>query len=191
MSYPTKVTPDYLLVPREATPEMLAAAASAVLPMPPAADMELAQKAARMIVLKLDTRDSLIEVTAVLSTMPAFYRAMLAAAPSPWIPVSERLPECGAKVLAYYRYQLGNGRRIRAFYASRFTIEDNTDRDVGEGCEERDGTTYINEGWYEENEHDDYYWFVDQPVTHWMSLPAPPREEKAGDGPSPISKVYQ
>jgi hypothetical protein len=72
---------NYVLVPGEPTPEMLAAAALAVLPMPPQADMDLAAKAAAIVAMGMETRGSLLELTAVLSTMPAFYRAMIAAAP--------------------------------------------------------------------------------------------------------------
>lgn len=102
------------------------------------------------------------------------FKAMLAAAPSAWISVEERLPENGKLVIAHHLNRIGKHRVIRAFYARRFTIEDNSDRDIGDGCEDHEGTTYINEGWYEENEHDEFYWFVSQPVTHWQPLPLHP-----------------
>lgn len=91
-----------------------------------------------------------------------------------WIAVSDDLPENGLDVIAYYKNKLGNGRRIRAFYARRFTIEDASDNEIGNGNEEHEGTVYITEGWYEHNEHDEFYWPVDEPVTHWMPLPPPP-----------------
>lgn len=91
-----------------------------------------------------------------------------------WIPVGERMPVGTGHVLAYYRNTLGKGRRVRAFYAPRFTVEDNSDNDPGDGNEEKNGTVYISEGWYEENEEAEYFYRIGEPVTHWTPLPAPP-----------------
>lgn len=70
------------LAPLEPTPEMLAAAAVAVLPRAAPADVALAKKAAPLVMMDGASGDESFEiVTATMATMPPFYRAMLAAAP--------------------------------------------------------------------------------------------------------------
>jgi len=102
--------------------------------------------------------------------------AALAACRSEWIPVSDRFPEPGVKVIAYYKNYLEKDRRIMAFYAPRFTVEaidEDEDNGADEYCEEED-RYYFTEGWYEENEFDEVHWKVEGNVTHWMQLPKVP-----------------
>lgn len=93
-----------------------------------------------------------------------------------WVKCSDRMPESGQYVLAYLKNQLGKGRRIRAFYAAKFTEESNGDWDeFAEYDEERD-KYYTPEGWYETNEYEETHWKVTDPVSHWMPLPEPPND---------------
>lgn len=64
-----------------------------------------------------------------------------------------------------------------AFYAPKFTIEEeNDDSDVSEYCEEKDNY-FLLEGWYEMNEFDETHWMVSNEITHWMDLPSVPVAE--------------
>lgn len=94
-----------------------------------------------------------------------------------WIKVKDELPPTGKEVIAYYKNSDGEQKIIRAFYAPRFTIEDNNNNEYegAEYCEEK-GEYFLIEGWYESNEHEDVHWFVDEEVTHWMHMPSPPRK---------------
>ncbi|WP_343499210.1 hypothetical protein [Achromobacter denitrificans] len=77
--------PEWKLVPVEPTPEILAAASLAAWPVASAADMELARKAARIVLMSMDAApgSTLDSVAAAIATMAPAYRAMLAAAPAP------------------------------------------------------------------------------------------------------------
>lgn len=74
------------LVPIEPTPEIVAAAATAVWPTASANDLAVARQAA-MIVLRTTMEPApgatLEQIAAALATMPPAYRAMLDAAPEP------------------------------------------------------------------------------------------------------------
>ncbi len=98
-----------------------------------------------------------------------------------WIPVSERLPESQMHVLGFYLNDYGAKRVIRAFYAKQHQVEDTSDGEL-EDCDEKDGTYYIREGWYEENEASEYYYRAEGTVTHWMPMPAAP-------GAAPLSPL--
>jgi hypothetical protein len=91
-----------------------------------------------------------------------------------WIRVDERMPETGVPVIAYYKNQSGNSRRIRAAYAGPKSLEADLESDFGEYDEEAD-TYWCPEGWYEQNEYEETHWQVDETVTHWMPLPEPPK----------------
>lgn len=69
-----------------------------------------------------------------------------------WIPVEERLPEYGVRVLATDMYEGDD-------YTGIWTREEYED--------EADGCWYDDHGW----------WHASDDVTHWMPLPEPPKEE--------------
>ena len=105
-----------------------------------------------------------------------------------WILCSDQMPEPGRMVLAYYKNGNGMDRRIRAMYAASKTLllSDDAEDDYGEYDEETD-TYYCQSGWYEDNEHEECHWRVDEEITHWMPLPNPPAadrgERKVGNEP--------
>jgi hypothetical protein len=95
-----------------------------------------------------------------------------------WIAVTERMPEAGVPVLAFVTNSAGKTRRIRASYAPPKTIEasgEDINYEAAEYAEEED-QYWLREGWYEQNEYEEVHWHVDDPVSHWMPLPAPPAE---------------
>ncbi len=94
------------------------------------------------------------------------------------VAVSERLPEPGKKVIAYYLNALGNSRTILAEWVPAKTKADDglTDDDFAEYDEESD-EYYWPEGWYEVIENWDDYGavFVNEgEITHWRPLPPGP-----------------
>jgi len=94
-----------------------------------------------------------------------------------WVPVTERMPESGAIVLACYRNALGKLRRIRAEWVAAKTCEADLDSEIGEYDEASD-TYYTPEGWYEKIDNWDEYTSIfvhEGEVTHWMPLPEPPK----------------
>lgn len=95
---------------------------------------------------------------------------------SRWIPVDKLMPEADVFVLAFFINEHGKHRRIRAFYAPRFTVTTSVDNDWYEHKPEEasDDEAYLPEGWYEANEYEDINWHVSATVTHWMPLPEPP-----------------
>ena len=105
-----------------------------------------------------------------------------------WILCSDQMPEPGRMVLAYYKNGNGMDRRIRAMYAASKTLllSDDAEDDYGEYDEETD-TYYCQSGWYEDNEHEECHWRVDEEITHWIPLPNPPAadrgERKVGNEP--------
>ena len=70
-----------------------------------------------------------------------------------WIPVTERLPEYGVRVLATDMYEGDD-------YTGIWTREEYKD--------DADGCWYDDHGW----------WHAIDDVTHWMPLPEPPKEER-------------
>lgn len=106
-------------------------------------------------------------------------------APIKWIDVNTAKPEAEKKVLVcvkcshYRKPALSIGV---AFYAPRFTVETDAERDWFEtkpDCE-NDDEMYLPEGFYQFNEYvgDDTYWFIDDDVTHWAEMPARPVVEQ-------------
>lgn len=95
-----------------------------------------------------------------------------------WIKASDRMPETGKKVFAFYLNEIGKPRKIMAFYTPRFTMEQDEDpNEATEYCEDKDAY-YLKEGWYEDNEFDECHWKVDGKITHWMPLPESPKEDR-------------
>jgi hypothetical protein len=102
-----------------------------------------------------------------------------------WIPVSERMPASGVNVLACYRNIYGKHRCIRAFWAAPRSMEATEEDNCG-AVEETDDGDFLRSGWYESNENDETSWGVSDPVTHWMPLPAAPREgQQSTDAAAP------
>ena len=97
-----------------------------------------------------------------------------------WISVKERLPQgYESPVLAYYKNSLGNGRRVKAFYAPEKTIESDPEGDSYDEYDEDTETYYLREGWYEciDNWEDFSSVYIYQGnITHWMPLPEPPED---------------
>ncbi len=92
-----------------------------------------------------------------------------------WIPVSERLPKPGVKVIVFYFNSHGLGRRTFAHHAPRHTISAaHWDEDV-EVDETEDGS-FEPEGWWETPVEGEFLSFISDPVTHWMFLPEPPND---------------
>lgn len=99
-----------------------------------------------------------------------------------WISVEDRLPDSGSAVLAYYLNSHGMGRRVRAELVARHTVEASNDA-WGDGADydEATDTYYSPAGWYEcvDNWDELAYLFINEgTVTHWMPLPAPPKQIK-------------
>jgi hypothetical protein len=92
------------------------------------------------------------------------------------VPVAERLPEPGRKVLAHYLNALGKPRTIIAEWVPAKTREDSPEGDLGEYDDETD-LFYWPEGWYEQIENWDDFTalLVDEgEITHWQPLPRGP-----------------
>lgn len=99
-----------------------------------------------------------------------------------WISAEDRLPDSGRAVLAYYLNSHGMGRRVRAALIARHTVETSHDA-WGDGADydEATDTYYSPAGWYEcvDNWDELAYLFINEgTVTHWIPLPAPPKQIK-------------
>lgn len=91
-----------------------------------------------------------------------------------WNKITDLMPEKDKTVLVFGINEYGKNRTLRAFYAEKYTIEDNENEyGAAEYFEEND-CYYLKEGFYERNEHEEINWFVQFPITHWMELPSPP-----------------
>jgi len=97
-----------------------------------------------------------------------------------WNKVTDALPESGKKVIAYYKNRYGKQRCVMAFYAARNTIEQESDTDFFDYCEDED-MYFLPEGWHEMIDNWDVYSSIaisgDNVVTHWMDLPDYPEAE--------------
>lgn len=97
-----------------------------------------------------------------------------------WIPVSEKMPDPGVTVLAYYKNSHGLDRRIRATWVAAKTLEAIGDGDFGEYDENSDNY-YCPEGWYErvDNWDEMSHVFVSEGlISRWMPLPPAPQPTK-------------
>lgn len=132
-----------------------------------------------------DAMDLLCDDLSAFDDSDAFWSYLIAAAPAApaadaWIQVSERLPDSGSTVIAYYLNSYGKGRTIRAQHVEAWTIEAEDVADVDTDCveySEQDDCYYLLQGWYECIDNWDEYYRVavtEGPITHWMPLPAAP-----------------
>ena len=90
-----------------------------------------------------------------------------------WTLTADKMPEPCVNVLAHH----GKKQPIRAQWVPAKTLVDNGDGDFGEYDDATD-ECYWPEAWYETNAHEETHWMVDEPVTHWMPLPAVPQGGK-------------
>jgi len=98
-----------------------------------------------------------------------------------WISVEDRLPESERAVLAFYLNRHGKGRRVRAEYIAAKTksADDGWDSDEPADYDEQADEYFWPAGWYEVMDNwDDLTHMVihEGEVTHWMPLPAPPKQ---------------
>ena len=100
---------------------------------------------------------------------------------SEWIKCSDRLPDSGRTILAYYLNSHGMGRTIRAQHVKAWTIQAEEFSDSEAECveySEQEDAYYLLAGWYECIDNWDEYMRVyvnEGPVTHWQPLPEPPK----------------
>lgn len=92
------------------------------------------------------------------------------------VPVSERLPEPGVKVLAHYLNALGKGRTVCAIWVPAKSRTDDGDLDSDDFLEydEEDDKYYWPEGWYEAIENwEELGWckLYEGEVIYWQPLP--------------------
>lgn len=93
-----------------------------------------------------------------------------------WQPI-ETAPK-GIAILIYYKNSCDKGRTVKAEYIERWTTESDPESDNCEYSEEKD-CYYTPEGWYEVIDNWDEFSSVaicrSNTITHWMSLPEPPK----------------
>lgn len=87
------------------------------------------------------------------------------------IPVTERLPKSGKRVIFRWVNSHDEKRTSIGFYAAPQTISADDYEDPVEYEYDEDNDCYwINEGWYEEGADSEYYYPIHN-VTHWCELP--------------------
>jgi hypothetical protein len=100
-----------------------------------------------------------------------------------WISVKDRLPEPEQEVLAVCRKRYGL-LVVPAIYENGEVDTDDSNwhwYDCDFPYDEENDVYIIPEGWWENrhfNPEDTFNCPIDVPVTHWMPLPEPPKEEK-------------
>ena len=117
----------------------------------------------------------------MLEKLRAQIAAQQADVPVGWTLSVDQAPRSGKAVLAFYLNSHGKGRRIRAEYIARWTVQaEGFDPDPDTECveySEQDDAYYILEGWYELIDNwDDYSRIAvnEGVITHWMDMPAAP-----------------
>lgn len=102
---------------------------------------------------------------------------------SEWIKCRDRLPDTKKLVLVFIKQEIRSGEFTCYQRIGFYTKGDEIDYDPGNLCInncqlcERDATHYLGEGWYQEidcGQCEDGYDSLS--VTHWMSLPEPPKD---------------
>ena len=112
------------------------------------------------------------------------YRAGVEAATPKWISVEERLPKNEKPVLIATKWSLMgmHGMAVSCgFYTNGKTFTGNSDYNWNDGdCDliydEEEDEYIVPEGWWESVRYTEQFSAVDEPVTHWMPLPEPPKE---------------
>lgn len=97
-----------------------------------------------------------------------------------WIPVTERLPDSGTKVMLCCKYTYSGFPYVCCgFYAEAFKEECGCQYDCEIDYNEEDDAYYLKAGWYETimNWNDYSFVAIEDSVTHWMPLPTPPKGE--------------
>ena len=93
-----------------------------------------------------------------LSNLREYIQAADIASRAEWISVEERLPDIDPRGKGRY----GGTRSVRVLCA----------------CKQRDGRTFVKEGYYEPCGNGNVFWRIPgsiDSVTHWMPLPEPPK----------------
>ena len=92
-----------------------------------------------------------------------------------WQLVADEMPPSGVPVLA----DIGHKYPLRACWVAKFSQEagpSDFEFDDGDDYDEKTGTSYWPEGWYEWNRHEETHWRIDVPIKQWMPLPPAPQQ---------------
>ncbi len=82
--------------------------------------------------------------------------------------------------LAHYLTRHGKSRTVRAVNVKPLSVMYDGDDDNFADYDDATGEYYLPAGWYERLENGDYdYYLIDGTVTHFMPLPAPPKDTHA------------
>lgn len=95
-----------------------------------------------------------------------------------WVACTDRLPENGVTVLAFFKNELGKRRRVLAYYTRQWaTVAEGFDDDAPDDWYDVDesGTSHIPEGWYEVCYSQNVDQYMHEEITHWQPLPEGPR----------------
>lgn len=121
--------------------------------------------------------------TALLADALAYIQQLEAQVPK-WISVEERLPKNEKPVLVATKWSLMGMRGMAVscgFYTDGKTSTGNSDYNWNDGdCDliydEEEDEYIVPEGWWESVRYTEQFSAIDEPVTHWMPLPEPPKE---------------
>ena len=102
-----------------------------------------------------------------------------------WISVEERLPKNEEPVLIATKWSLMGMRGMAVscgFHTDGKTFTGNSDYNWYDGdCDliydEEEDEYIVPEGWWESVRYTEHFFAVDKPVTHWMPMPEPPKED--------------
>lgn len=104
--------------------------------------------------------------------------------PNEWVKVDERLPDAEKEVQLFCITHNGYKYQCQGFYVPPGMRRDDSDYSWDwECCDQYDEDTddyFVNPGWYESSHNwDEYSAFgIEDKVTHWMPLPAPPAKDE-------------